>query len=114
MNTSKPKVIKDFDKLSEEMQEKMTELYPNGFTESIIRFTDKDGKYFSAVPFETEDRYYLIRLSSLNYVRPKIKDDSDDVEEKEDAEDGNGDKYTDLDTMRVGGSRRNDDDEDYD
>jgi hypothetical protein len=46
-----------------------------------------------------------------------IKDDTDYDEEgnlKEDIKDDYEDKYTDLDTMRVGGAKRSDEDEDYD
>ena len=57
MNITKPKVIKDYDKLTEEMQESIREHYPNGYAEHLIRFTDREGKYVSALPFETEDKY---------------------------------------------------------
>lgn len=82
----------------------------------MIRFTDKDGKYVSALPFETDDKYYLIRMTNVQ-AQKIIKDDTDYDEEgnlKEDIKDDYEDKYTDLDTMRVGGSKRSDEDEDYD
>jgi hypothetical protein len=113
---NKPKAIKDYEKLPEEMQERIKLFYPNGFSEHLIRFTDKDGKYVSALPFETEDKYYLIRMTNVQ-AQKIIKDDADYDEEgnlKDDVKDDYEDKYTDLDTMRVGSGRKSDEDEDYD
>jgi hypothetical protein len=90
--------------------------YPNGFSEHLIRFTDKDGKYVSALPFETDDKYYLIRMTNVQ-AQKIIKEDTDYDQEgnlKEDVKDDYEDKYTDLDTMRVGSGKKSDEDEDYD
>jgi hypothetical protein len=98
------------------MQEQVKLFYPNGFSEHLIRFTDKDGKNVSALPFETEDKYYLIRMTNLQ-AQKIIKDDSDYDDEgnlKDDIKDDYEDKYTDLDTMRVGSGRKSGEDEDYD
>lgn len=105
---SKPKVIKDFTKLDEDLQEQILDQYPNGYEESLILFTDKDGKYKHALPYETEDRYYLLRMPLL---KPK-KAVSDNSEEETEEEENTG--YTDLDTMQIGGNKKNDDDEEYD
>lgn len=110
---NKPKVIKDFAKLDEDLQEKVMELYPNGFEDSLILFTDRDGKYSHALPYETEDRYYLLRMP---LVKPKkiALDKSDNTETLEDETEDDSGGYTDLDTMQIGGNKRNDDDEGYD
>ncbi|MGL4630959.1 MAG: hypothetical protein ACRCVT_07115 [Leadbetterella sp.] len=118
MAGNKPKVIKDFDKLSDEMQEQIVELYPNGYHEHLVKFTDKDGKYVHAVPFETEDRYYLVRMPNL-VSPPKSKvvesDDAPKDDDHESEQDGDSDKYADLDTMQVSSGRKSrDDDDDYD
>jgi len=108
---SKPKVIKDFLKLDEDLQEQILEQYPNGYEESLILFTDRDGKYAQALPYETEDKYYLLRMPPLKAKKNVLDADgpaSDD--EEEDTPSG----YTDLDTMQIGGGKRNDDDEEYD
>lgn len=113
---NKPKAIKDYSKLTDDMQEQIKLFYPNGFAEHLIRFTDKDGKNVSALPFETEDKYYLIRMTNVQ-AHKIIKEDNDyddDGNLKEDVKDDYEDKYTDLDTMRVGGGKKSDEDEDYD
>jgi len=55
MNTSKPRVIKD-----------------------LIYFNNKDGKRVSALPFETEDKYYLVRMTV--YEAEKIIEEDDDYD----------------------------------
>lgn len=105
---SKPKVIKDFTKLDEDLQEQILDQYPNGYEDSLILFTDKDGKYTHALPYETEDRYYLLRMPLVK--SKKTVSDSNDEETEEEENHG----YTDLDTMQIGGNKKNDDDEEYD
>ena len=85
---SKPRVIKDFDKLDKEIQEHIAQLYPNGFAEHLITYTDpKTGLERFALPYETEDRYYMVRMDE--YMESQVdsgdaiddfgKDDSDDL-----------------------------------
>lgn len=74
---SKPHVIKDFDKLDKELQEKVLQLYPNGFTEFLVTYTDpKTGQERFALPYETEDRYYMIRMDE--YIDTDRNTDDDD------------------------------------
>ena len=85
---SKPRVIKDFDKLDKEIQEHIAQLYPNGFAEHLITYTDpKSGLERFALPYETEDRYYMVRMDE--YMESQVdsgdaiddfgKDDNDDL-----------------------------------
>lgn len=78
MNTSKPRVIKDYEKLDPEIQEKIKLEYPSGYSENLIYFNNKDGKRVSALPFETEDKYYLVRMTV--YEAEKIIEDDDDYD----------------------------------
>ncbi len=78
MNTSKPRVIKDYEKLDPEIQEKIKLEYPSGYSENLIYFNNKDGKRVSALPFETEDKYYLVRMTV--YEAEKIIEEDDDYD----------------------------------
>ena len=60
---SKPRVIKNYDKLDDALLEQIKLNYPNGFERNLIRFTDVNGKIASALPFETDEKYYLIRMT---------------------------------------------------
>ncbi len=76
MNQSKPRIIKDYDKLDPAIQEQIKLVYPAGFSDSLIYYFDKDGKKVSALPFETDDKYYLIRMT-LSEAERIIEDDDD-------------------------------------
>lgn len=79
MSTSKPRIIKDYDKLDPEIQEKIKLEYPFGYSENLITFTNKDGLIISALPFETEDKYYMVRMTAREAVR--IVEDDDDFDD---------------------------------
>ena len=77
---SKPKVIKDYEKLEETTKEQIKLEYPNGFSQNLITFTNKDGMLVSALPFETEDKYYLVRMTTQEAI--DIISDDDDYDEE--------------------------------
>ena len=60
---SKPRIIKDYEKLSEEIVEQIKLVYPKGFRKHLISFVNRDGEKRMGLPFETEDHYYLIRMT---------------------------------------------------
>lgn len=73
---SKPRVIKDFEKLDKDIQEQIKLEYPEGFEDNLIYFTNKEGKRVSALPFETEEKYYLVRMT-IEEAQQIIEDDED-------------------------------------
>ena len=73
---SKPRVVKDYDKLDEAIVEQMKLAYPKGFDRHLITFKNAQGKFVSALPFETDDRYYLIRMTK-DLAREIIEEDDD-------------------------------------
>lgn len=91
MNSSKPRVIKDYDKLPVEIQEQIKLEYPYGFSDSLITFTNKDGLIVSALPFETEDRYYMVRMTVSEAI--KIVEDDEDFDADGTLKDGIKEEY---------------------
>ncbi len=59
---SKPKVIKNFEKLDEKTLALLAEAFPDGFQTKIQTFDIGGGKFMSALPFETEEFCYLIKF----------------------------------------------------
>lgn len=101
MANSKPRIIKDFEKLERELQEQIKLAYPYGFHGNLIHFYDKEGKKVSALPFETDDKYYMLRMTVAE-AKQIIEDDEDfgvDGTLKEDIKDDYEDKYGDLNHM---------------
>lgn len=76
---SKPRVIKDYENLDPHIQEQLKFLYPLGFSESLISYTDKEGVKRSALPFETEDKFYLVRMTANEAMQ--IIDEDEDFDE---------------------------------
>ncbi len=73
---NKPRIVKDFEKLSDEVIALLKLDFPFGFEKKLIQFKNKDGKFISALPFETEDHYYLIRMTRLE-AQGLIEEDED-------------------------------------
>lgn len=91
MIPSKPRVIKDYDKLDPELQEKIKLEYPSGYSESLIYFTNKEGKRVSALPFETDDKYYLVRMTI--YEAERIIEEDDDYDSSGSLKDSAKEEY---------------------
>ena len=92
---NKPRIIKDFDKISESILEQIKIAYPFGFESELIIFKNQHGKFISGLPFETEDYYYLIRMTK-GEAQQIIEDDEDYNEEgnlKEDILEELNEKY---------------------
>jgi hypothetical protein len=63
----KKKVIKDYKSLPPEIREAIREKYPQGYVEDVITFFNKEKQLISALPYETEEISYLIKMpSSMN------------------------------------------------
>jgi hypothetical protein len=96
---SKPKVIKDYDKLPEEIQEQIKMTYPYGFDKKLIMFKNAKNKLISALPFEAEDYYYLIKMTKAEAQNIITEDDDygEDGMLKEDVMTDLQEKHPDVD-----------------
>lgn len=62
MAKSKPRVIKNYEKLDEKLREAIAARFPNGYSSEIRTFDIGGGRFMSALPFETEDFFYMIKF----------------------------------------------------
>ncbi len=114
MNKNKPRIIKDYDKLDKSIQEQIKLAYPEGFSQYLITFLNKDGKYVSALPFETEDYYYLVRMTEDEAdMIISTDDDYEDGILKEEVREMFEDKYADMEILS-GKEEDEEDEEDKD
>jgi len=60
---SKPRAIKEFDKLEEELKQLIKLAHPYGFEKSLISFKNHKKHLISALPFETEAKHFLIKMT---------------------------------------------------
>ena len=73
----KKRVIKDFNNLSEETREEIKKQYPHGYLNQIITFFNKDKQLISALPYETEEISYLIKMpSAISLAEDEGEDDT--------------------------------------
>ena len=109
MNQSKLRVIKDFEKLDVLVQKMIKDAYPFGFGDELITITAKDGSLIRALPFETEDKYYLVKFPAGNSAVEEVEEDFDDeVIVKENKKPDLGEDFEDD------FNSSDDDDDDYD
>ncbi|MGQ7869147.1 hypothetical protein [Sunxiuqinia sp. sy24] len=116
MAVSKPRVIKDFEKLENKIQEQIKLVYPEGFSQHLITFNNKDGLLVSALPFETDEKYYLVRMTTQQ-AEDIISDDDDyddDGTLKDESRSEYEDKYAELDYIAENLEDNADDDDDDD
>jgi len=114
--SNKPRVIKDFEKLDSKIQEQIKLIYPEGFSQHLITFTNKDGFLVSALPFETDEKYYLVRMTTQQ-AEDIISDDDDYDDEgvlKDESRTEYEDKYSELDYIAENIEDRDDEDEEED
>lgn len=116
MNANKPRVIQDFEKLNKDIQEQIKLTYPSGFSQHLIQFSNKEGKLVSALPFETDEKYYLVRMTSQEAKDIIFADEDYDDEGvlKESVKEEFADKYAELDYMNEAIEEEEDFEEDYD
>ena len=73
----KRRSVVSFANLPEELQEEVKKLYPYGYNEAMMRIEKPNGDFFYAVPFETEEVSYLVK------VTVKIDDHIDDNDDSD-------------------------------
>lgn len=101
--SNKPRVVKDYEKLDSDIQEQIKLMYPYGFAKHLIQYKNAEGKFVSALPFETDDRYYLVRMTLIE-ARQIIEDDEDYDESgelKESVKEEYEEKYGDMDYLTI-------------
>ncbi len=78
----KPRIIKTIGNLDPELYAMLQEKFPLGYENHLISFTEKAGKYCKAIPFETEEHSYLIKIDEAQeLVTESINDAEEDLEE---------------------------------
>ncbi|MFC3881205.1 hypothetical protein ACFOSV_13510 [Algoriphagus namhaensis] len=101
MSQQKLRVIQDYEKLSSDLQEQIKLVYPNGYRDHLISFTNAKGERVSALPFETFEKIYMVRMTAAKAVLLVEKDDDydDDGVLKEDVREQYEDDHADADYL---------------
>jgi hypothetical protein len=74
----KKRIIKDYDQMPQDVLHKLKEQFPFGYHEHLLRFNNAKGEMISALPFETDDVFYLVRMNVDGGYHIIEDDDFDD------------------------------------
>ncbi len=99
--SSKPRVIQSYEKLPKEMQEQIKLYYSEGFMDNLIEFYNPKGEWVSALPFETDEKIYMVRMS-VRKAQELIEEDTDfddDGNLRDSKREKYEDKYADVDYL---------------
>ena len=101
MVVGKKRIIKNYNQLPEEIVLLVKEKYPDGYEDSLITFQMPDGNLASALPLETDDTYYLIKMP-----KDSIPADDDDMDSSEPT----SDEFESLENLQIADDSDDDDD----
>ncbi len=82
-NTAKKHIVTSFHNLPLELQEAVKEQYPSGFTDAMLRVDKPNGDFFYAVPFDTDEVAYLVKIDVRIDDSAADEDDKDYYDEDE-------------------------------
>lgn len=100
-NSDKPHVIQSYEKLSKEIQEQIKLYYSEGYIDHLIEFKNHSNEWVSALPFETDEKIYMVRMS-IRKAQELIEEDSDfddDGNLLDSRRERYEDKYSDVDYL---------------
>jgi hypothetical protein len=83
---SKKRAIVSYDKLSEDMKDRLEDAFPDGFGGGMTQIKTPTGETLDALLWETEEIIYLIKLNKVN-KKPVVIPQEDDEEEEDDIDD---------------------------
>ena len=80
----KKRVIVDYKNVTQNILAMFTDLYPYGYEDDIIKFKNAKGEMVTAVPIETDDTKYLIKVgvemdAKIEAFLDDDEDNGDDV-----------------------------------
>jgi hypothetical protein len=75
------RIMISFERLPEELQTKLLELYPEGFEGVAKILTLPNGTYFKAFDYEADGQKYLVKVPM---EVDRVNNDADDVDEDDD------------------------------
>lgn len=73
----KKHIVTSFHNLTPELQDAVKAKYPFGFTDAMMRVDKPNGDFFYAVPFDTEEVAYLVKIDV------KIDDNTPEDDDKD-------------------------------
>ena len=76
-NSTKKHIVTSFHNLTPELQEAVKARYPLGFTDIMMRIDKPNGDFFYAVPYDTDEVAYLVKIDVKIDDKAHEEDDKD-------------------------------------
>lgn len=76
-NTAKKHLVTSLHNLPLDLQEAVKAFYPLGFTDFMMRIDKPNGDFFYAVPYDTEEVSYLVKIDVKIDDKAHEEDDKD-------------------------------------
>ena len=76
-STAKKHIVTSYRNLTPEMQDAIREQYPLGFTDAMMRVDKPNGDFFYAVPYDTDEVAYLVKIDVKVDDNAQEEDDKD-------------------------------------
>jgi hypothetical protein len=111
MSTSKKRVIKSLENLTEDLLELLKRQYPSGYEGSITRITNAKKEPIFVFPLETEEATYLVKVPATKNSEGEYDVESGAPQEFDSAGDGDDDYGSSDDFESGGDDSYSDDDE---
>jgi len=98
---NKLRIIQDYDKLSNDIKEQIKLVFPEGYSDHLIEFKNIKGETVSALPFETDEKIYMVRMSvkQANRIIEEDSDFDDDGILKDHVKEQYEDEHSDVDYL---------------
>jgi len=78
----KKRVIVDYKNITEDLLTLLTETYPYGYEDVVVKFKNAKGENVQSIPLETQDTKYLVKVGiELDKVVQAFLDDEEDKDE---------------------------------
>jgi DNA-directed RNA polymerase subunit delta len=81
---SKKRAIVTYEKLSEEMRDRLEEAFPEGFGGAMTQISTPTGELMDAVIWETDEIIYLVKLNKVKQKNVVIPEDDEEEEDFDD------------------------------
>ena len=86
MQPEKKRVIVDYKNITNELLDLLNTTYPDGYEDAVIRFKNAKDEMVSAVPLETDDAKYLVKVSVQLAAKLEAFLEDDDDDDRDDDE----------------------------
>ncbi len=81
ININKKRVVTSFNNLPVELQEMVKAHYPLGYTEAMMRIDKPNGDFVYAVPYQTDEIDYLVKVDVK--IDNKVHDNEEEDDDKD-------------------------------